>query len=86
MLGLNLTELFELYVMTPHGGPDYIAFPRAFYAWYQRWGVVVPGHAKLVLSFVLLVLGVDTFSSWVVTLIVGVVVVGAVGEVVVASG
>jgi hypothetical protein len=48
--------------------------------------VVVPRHAKLVLSFVLLMLGVETFSSWVVTLVIGVVVVRAIREVVVARG
>jgi hypothetical protein len=40
----------------------------------------------MVLSFLHLVLGVEAFSSWVVTLIIGVVVVGAVREVVVARG
>ena len=52
--------------------------------WCWCWGVVVLRHAKLVLSFVLLMLDVEAFSSWVVSLVVKVVVVGAVREVVIA--
>jgi hypothetical protein len=50
------------------------------------WGVIVPMHAKLVLSFVLITLDVQAFPSRVVTFIIGGVVIGVVGEVVVARG
>jgi hypothetical protein len=43
-------------------------------------------RAKLVLSFVLHMPGMEAFPSWVVTLVVGVVVVGAAGEEVVTRG
>ena len=84
--GLNLMELFELCVLTPRGGPNHIPLPRAFDARRRCWGVVDPGHAKLVLSSMLLVLSVEAFSSRVVTFIVGAIVVGVIGEVVVARG
>jgi hypothetical protein len=83
-LGLNLAKLFELCIQTPRRNSDLIMFPRAFNVWCWCWGVDVPRHAKLVLSFVLLVLGVEAFSSWVIILLIGAIVIGAVGEVVVA--
>lgn len=82
-LGLNLAELFELCVLTPHGGPVHIPLPWAFDAQSWCWGVVVAGHVELILSFVL-VLDMEAFPSWVVTLVVRAIVVRAVGEVVVA--
>lgn len=50
------------------------------------WGVIIPRNAKLVLSFVLVALGVQAFLSRVVTFIVGGVVIGVVGEAIVAHG
>jgi hypothetical protein len=81
-LGLNLVEL----VLTPHMGSDHIMFPQAFDVCCWCWGVVILRHARLVLSFVLLVLGVEAFLRWVVTLIVKVVVVEVIREVVIAHG
>lgn len=83
---MNLVELFELCILTPRRGLGNIPFPWALNAWCWSWGVIFPRHAKLVLFFVLLMLSVEAFPSWVVTLVIRVVVVGAVVEVVFASG
>jgi hypothetical protein len=72
--------------MTPRRGLGNILFPRALNAWCWSRGVIFPGHSKLVLFFVLLMLSVEAFPSWVVTLVIRVVVVVAIVEVVFASG
>ena len=71
-------ELLEVCVLTPHGGLNRIPFPWFPSVWCWCRGVAILRHAKLVFSSMLLVLGVEAFSNWVVTLIVGALVVGAI--------
>jgi hypothetical protein len=70
-------------VLTPHRGLNQILFPWFLGVWCWCRGVAVLRHAKLVFSSMLLVLVVEALSSRVVTLIVGVVVVGVIKEVVI---
>lgn len=83
-LGLYFAGLLELCVLTPRRGLDHNLLSWDLDAWCWRWGGVVSRHAELVISFVLLVLDVEAFPSRAITLVVGIVVIGPVGEVLVA--
>jgi hypothetical protein len=84
--GVQLEELFKVRDMTPREGLIRTLFPWFSSVWCWCRGVGLLRHAKLVSFSMLLVFGMEALPSRVVTLIVGVVVVGTVREVVVTCG
>jgi hypothetical protein len=77
-LGVQLAELLEVGYVTPRGGLSHTGVQ----GWCQ--GVVLPRHAEMAPFAISLVPHVKALSSWVLTLLVRVVVIGAVEEEVVA--
>jgi hypothetical protein len=83
-LGVQLTELLEVGYVTLREGLSHTLLPWLPHVRGCCHGVVLSGHAEMVPFVMLCVPRVKELSSWVVTLLVGAVVIGAIGDEVIA--